>query len=132
MIIALVIVLFLAAAGVIGWTYLAREHREAAALPIAMIDFSRLNDGVYTGAYEGGMYKWRANEARVTVEGGRVTDIELVRSGNVETERAQAEKLYGRIVAAQSLQVDAVSGATLTCKGYLKAVENALVQAGGA
>lgn len=32
-------------------------------------------------------------------------------------------------IEAQSLQVDTVSGATLTSKAYLKSVENALMQA---
>jgi uncharacterized protein with FMN-binding domain len=38
-------------------------------------------------------------------------------------------KLFDRVIEAQSLQVDAISGATLTSKAYLKAVENALEQA---
>jgi uncharacterized protein with FMN-binding domain len=37
--------------------------------------------------------------------------------------------LYSRVIAQQSLQVDTISGATLTSKAYLQAVENALVQA---
>jgi len=39
------------------------------------------------------------------------------------------ETLYDRVIAGQSLHVDTVSGATLTSKAYLQAVENALVQA---
>jgi uncharacterized protein with FMN-binding domain len=39
--------------------------------------------------------------------------------------------LYDRVIAAQSLQVDTISGATLTSKGWLQCVENALVQAQG-
>jgi uncharacterized protein with FMN-binding domain len=37
--------------------------------------------------------------------------------------------LYDRVVQAQSLQVDTISGATLTSKAWLQAVENALLQA---
>jgi uncharacterized protein with FMN-binding domain len=33
------------------------------------------------------------------------------------------------VIDAQSLQVDTISGATLTSKAYLKAVENALLKA---
>jgi uncharacterized protein with FMN-binding domain len=37
--------------------------------------------------------------------------------------------LYDRVIESQSLQVDTISGATLTCKARLKAVENALIKA---
>jgi len=37
--------------------------------------------------------------------------------------------LYDRVVQAQSLQVDTISGSTLTSKAYLKAVEDALNKA---
>ena len=43
----------------------------------------------------------------------------------------QAQELYNRVIAAQSLQVDTVSGATLTGKAYLQCVENALLPAQG-
>jgi uncharacterized protein with FMN-binding domain len=37
--------------------------------------------------------------------------------------------LYDRVIQAQSLQVDTLSGATLTSKAWLQAVENALIPA---
>ncbi|MNW67989.1 FMN-binding domain protein [compost metagenome] len=37
--------------------------------------------------------------------------------------------LFSNIVKSQSLQVDVISGATLTSKVHLKALENALKQA---
>jgi uncharacterized protein with FMN-binding domain len=93
------------------------------------VDFSKLNDGTYHGAYEGGMYKWRANECDVTVTNGKVTGIQLAVSQDPGGKNTQHEPLYERVIQAQSLQVDTVSGATLTSKAYLQAVENALVQA---
>lgn len=127
----LVIVVILGVAGGIGWSFLAKEHREAANIPIAEINFSRLHDGAYHGAYAGGMYRWRYNECLVTVSQGKVTDIQLTAAGNLESETPGAEMLYDRVIQSQSLQVDTISGSTLTGKGYLKAVENALVQAEG-
>jgi len=127
--IALVVVAALAAAGGIGWSRLMKEHREAKSLPLDAVDFSKLNDGTYHGAYEGGMYKWRANECQVTVSSGKVTDIRLVASKDPAAKNTQAEVLYERVIQAQSLQVDTISSATLTSKAYLKAVENALLQA---
>ena len=115
--------------GGIGWSFLSREHREAASLPLNAVDFDRLNDGTYHGLYEGGMYGWRKNECDVTVTNGKVTDIQLVGSIDPGAENTDYEMLYDRVVEAQSLQVDTISGATLTSKAYLQCVENALVQA---
>jgi uncharacterized protein with FMN-binding domain len=127
--IALTVVLGLVVAGGIGWSRLSKEHREARSLPLDAVDFARLEDGTYHGAYEGGMYKWRANECDVTVTNGLVTDIQLASSSDPGGKNTDCEMLYERVIAEQSLQVDTISGATLTSKAYLQAVENALVQA---
>jgi uncharacterized protein with FMN-binding domain len=37
--------------------------------------------------------------------------------------------LFGNAIKAQTLDVDVISGATLTCKAHIKALENALEQA---
>jgi uncharacterized protein with FMN-binding domain len=128
-IILLVIIAMLGTGGAIGWSYLSKEHKEALNLPLNTVNFSRLKDGTYTGAYEGGMYKWRANKAEVTVTSGKVSDIRLLSPINGDKELDKKEALYDRVMAAKSLQVDAVSGATLDSKAYLQAVENALKQA---
>jgi uncharacterized protein with FMN-binding domain len=92
------------------------------------VDFGRLNDGTYIGVYEGGMYKWRENEVRVTVSSGKVSSIVVLR--HKENRKPEfTDELFRRVIEAQSLQVDAISGATLTSKAYLKGVENALLQA---
>ena len=128
-VIALVVVAVLGAAGGIGWSRLSKEHKEARSLPLNAVDFGKLNDGTYHGAYEGGMYKWRANECDVTVTNGKVTDIQLSGSEDPGAENTDYEMLYDRVIEAQSLQVDTISGATLTSKAYLQCVENALIQA---
>lgn len=111
-----------------GILFTAGERREAKNLPIAVVDFNNLNDGTYVGEYEGGMYKWRANKTEVTVSSGKVTDIKILE--HKENRKPEfTNKLYDRVIEAQSLQVDTVSGATLTSKAYLKSVENALKQA---
>ena len=128
-VIALSVVVVLGAAGGIGWSRLMKEHQEARSLPLNAVDFSRLNDGNYHGAYAGGMYKWRANECDVTVTGGRVTGIQLVESQDPGSKNTQVDVLYDRVIRAQSLQVDTISSATLTSKAWLQAVENALIPA---
>lgn len=127
--IALTIVAAAGIAGGIGWSKLSKEHREARSLPLNAVDFSRLKDGTYHGAYEGGMYKWRTNECQVTISSGHVADIQLVGNQDPGGKNTQHMTLYDRVIQSQSLQVDTISGATLTSKAYLQAVENALVQA---
>ncbi len=128
-IITLAVLAALGAAGGIGWSKLQKEHQEARNLPLKAINFSKLNDGAYHGAYAGGMYKWRVNECDVTVDSGKVTGIQLAVSQDPGGKNTQHLELYERVIRAQSLQVDTISGATLTSKAYLKAVENALLQA---
>jgi uncharacterized protein with FMN-binding domain len=127
--VVLIILGVLGIAGGIGWSKLIKEHREARNLPLDAVDFSKLKDGTYRGVYQGGMYRWRANECNVTVENGRVTDIQLAISQDPGGKNTQHQELYDRVIQAQSLHVDTISSATLTSKAYLQAVENALVQA---
>lgn len=128
-IIALVIVGLLGAGGVVGWIYIDKEHYEAKNVPLDKVDFNRLKDGVYIGEYEGGMHKWRENKAQVTVSGGKVTDIKFLSESTAYKDTDKRDALYDRVIRNQSLQVDTISGATLTANGYLMAVENALLKA---
>jgi len=125
----LIVVVLLLVSGGIGWAYVSREHREARNLPLMAVDFSQLNDGMYHGVYAGGMYQWRHNQCDVTVLDGKVTDIQLLDSTDLAKELSGAEMLYDRVIAEQSLQVDTISGSTLTGNGYLKCVELALTTA---
>ena len=128
-IIVLMVTAVLGAGGAIGWSFLSKEHNEARNLPLNAVDFNKLNDGTYIGEYEGGMYKWRANQVQVTVTSGKVSDIKQLSSADPGRKNTQQEILYDRVIEAQSLQVDVISGATLTSKAYLQAVENALTKA---
>lgn len=129
LVIVAIILVPLAIGGGIGWSFLSREHREAASLPLDAVDFDRLNDGTFHGVYAGGMYEWRANECDVTVSKGKLTHIQLAGSEDPGSGNVDYEMLYDRVVQAQSLQVDTISGATLTSKAYLQCVENALIPA---
>lgn len=87
---------------------------------IAAIDFSTLPDGVYVGGYEYGRWK---NDVEVKVEHSRVTSITPNGPSDIT---GAPEQIYERVVQSQSLQVDMVSGSTVSSKAALKAVENAL------
>ena len=104
------------------------EHKEAANIPIRDIDFIALKDGDFEGYYPGGMQEWRENSCLVSIEDGRVNTIQLTES-KAEYTKVFLDTLYNRVIRKQSLQVDAVSGATLDSKACLKSVENALEKA---
>jgi uncharacterized protein with FMN-binding domain len=129
LIVLLIIFVILAVSGGIGWSLLSKEHREAASLPLNAVNFHKLSDGTYHGVYAGGMYRWRTNECDVTVTNGAVTGIQLAGSNDPAAEKNYTETLYDRVIQAQSLHVDTISGATLTSKAYLQCVENALIPA---
>jgi uncharacterized protein with FMN-binding domain len=129
LVVLVIFVVILAVGGGIGWTLIAREHEQAANLPLNAVDFDALDDGTYHGVYAGGMYRWRANECDVTVSGGRISNIALAGSTDPGAQNTDTNLLYARVIEKQSLNVDVISGATLTSKGYLQCVENALVQA---
>jgi uncharacterized protein with FMN-binding domain len=127
-IIVLIIIAVLGVVGAKGWSHISKEHNEAKNLPLNAVNFSKLNDGTYIGEYEGGMYKWRTNKVQVTVSSGKVTDIKIQES-KAKLTLEFTGKLYDRVIKAQSLQVDAISGATLDSKACLKSIENALIKA---
>lgn len=114
----------------------APNRREIREMPIAAVDFEGLRDGTYEGYFDGGGSAMRAARVRVTVAAGAVTDIEVL-EGAIDAEGKLQElsggltvdDLFGRVVEAQTLRVDTVTGATLTSKAHLKALEDALNQA---
>ncbi len=125
----LIVLVLLAVGGGIGWSFIAKEHQEAASLPLNAVNFNKLKDGTYHGAYAGGMYRWRVNACDVTVTDGKVTGIQLADNTDPNAEKSYTNTLYDRVIKAQSLHVDTISGATLTSKAYLQCVENALIPA---
>lgn len=99
------------------------QRREDRNLEIADVDFTTVPDGTYSGSYEG----WNKFDVLVTVAGGEVTDVKIADdSPNPATD--VTDEILKRVVSNQSLDLDAVSGATVTTNGLLKAVEVALVE----
>lgn len=98
---------------------------ELAEVPPA-IDISSLPDGVYEGEGEG---LKPGIKAKVTVAGGRITDIEVTNGDDTPEyfNKAKAE-VPKRIIEEQSVQVDAASGASFSSQGIMQAVRNALTR----
>jgi uncharacterized protein with FMN-binding domain len=88
---------------------------------ISDVDLSHVADGVYTGSCH--VFPVTA-EVKVTVQGHRISSIELTK--HISGRGSKAEVIPGRVVEAQTLAVDAVSGATYSSTVILRAIENAL------
>ncbi|SDL63372.1 RnfABCDGE type electron transport complex subunit D, partial [Halarsenatibacter silvermanii] len=81
-------------------------------------------DDTYSGTAEG--YQDDI-EVEVTVENGEITDIQVIDHGETEDIAEPAfEELREAVISAQSIDVDTISGATGSSRGYLSAIENAL------
>ena len=78
-------------------------------------------DGVYEGSFKGGRF---SNSVEVTIKDHKIVDIKKVGSPT-PTDKLYSQ-IYDKIIEKQSLNIDAVSGASITTKTSLKAVENAL------
>jgi uncharacterized protein with FMN-binding domain len=85
------------------------------------IDLSKMPDGTWQGVCENGIVK---AVVEVTVSGHAITGIDLRehREGKGES----AEAITAEVLAAQSLDVDVISGATASSQTILKAIEDAL------
>ena len=91
----------------------------------AGIDFSSIPAGTHRGMFTYGAFNFIVD---VVAENGRITAITAVQNRDNQQSR-DAEAVLARIIEAQSLDVDAVSGATATSRALKKAVESALRQA---
>ena len=116
--------------------FTAPGRREFQNLTIAAVDFKNLRDGTYLGECVGTKDNLRNAKVQVTVSSGKVLDIDALGSALMKDGKPieirnglTIDDLFGRVIESQSLQVDVISGATLTSKSHLKAVENALKQA---
>ena len=90
-------------------------------ISISMPDLSAIQDGDYIGEYS--ITPVHA-KVKVTVSNHQITNITILQHDNGLGNTA--ESIVNDVVKAQSLSVDAVSGATVSSKCILKAVENAI------
>lgn len=135
--IVLLVILGVIAAGMGGAiAFTEPGRREIKNLTFDAVDFKKLSDGTYEGEYRGTKESFRNAKVQVTVSSGEVLDIKVLQGALDKdgkpvkmTGGLTVDDLFGRVIESQSLQVDAISGATLTSKAHLKAVENALEQA---
>ena len=102
------------------------------AMLLTMCSFAMAEAGTYTGVGDSEIGGKGAIEVSVTVdENGVVTDIQVTKNGDTAgIADAAVEAMPGRIMAAQSANVDGVSGATMTSEAIKMAVLDAVTAAG--
>ncbi len=112
-------IVLLIAAGII---YISSGLKSVGNEELSGINPTVLEDGTYSGKYGSG--RW-ANEVMVKIEDGKIVKIEIVKDLKFAKEEVTGQ-LIDKVIEAQDTQIDAISGATVTCKAYLKSIENAL------
>lgn len=92
---------------------------------------SETEGGYADGTYEGTALGFGDDiTVQITLSGGRLTDITVLdASGEDKPYYNQAKAVLDEMLAAQSTEVDTVSGATLTAEGLINAVADALGKA---
>ena len=117
----LLLVLVLAAGAVMA--YMAKELAPLEQAVIPEADLSAVQDGTFEGSYKAGPVQVVLD---VTVKDHQITKIDLIK--HVNGQGRPAEAILDQVIAAQSLQVDAVTGATYSSKAILLAIQDALTQ----
>lgn len=96
-------------------------QNQIAAMQINEIDLRDVPDGTYEGKYETSFIKV---EVQVEVKDHLIENIELAQHENGKG--TSAEAVIPEVIEAQSLEVEAVSGATNSSKVILKSIELAI------
>ena len=118
-VIGIIVVIFVVLASIMLFT-MTKDLSKMAKTTINPIEITQIKDGTYEGYYQFG--RWEA-KVQVTVKDGVITQVKSLLE---EAFPNVSDELNEKIVKEQKNDVDAVSGATVTSKAYLKAVENAL------
>lgn len=87
-----------------------------------------IKDGTYTGEGEG---KGGKIVVDVSIKDARITNIKIVKQHETQgLSQASMKELISRVITKNSLEVDEISGASITLKGITTAIKNALDKAG--
>lgn len=117
-----IIILCVFCIGVIGFKiWSAKLVKEAVELEDFFVDMSKVNDGIYEGHSELGPV---IVDVKVTVEGSKIIDIEIVQHQNGFGQKADV--IVKDMVDKNTYDVDAVSGATVSSEVIKNAVNDAL------
>ena len=93
------------------------------------VDLSKIQDGSYKGSYKFAKNDRSVYNVITTVKNHKIVNIELQFDQRIKTRfTTMAKAVFNRIIEKQTPKVDVITGATITSKEYMKAVENSLLQ----
>ena len=105
------------------------EGQGSTTTPTTEVPESGYKDGTYQGSGTG---FGGTVTVQVTIADGKITVVDILdAAGETPAYFASARGVVSRILAGQTPNVDAVSGATYSSNGIIQAVQNALSKAGG-
>ena len=87
------------------------------------VNLAGIPDGSYTGVYE---FKRWSNMVVVHVNNNEITSIDIEQDVFAARVTNASGEMIRRVIESQNTTVDTVSGATVTSKAYLMAIEDAL------
>jgi uncharacterized protein with FMN-binding domain len=118
------VVIVVLACGIFGFTYLNRVKNykdKVDKIVIEDVNLKQIKDGNYYGEFDADLV---AAKVEVEIKDNVIKNIKLIEH---KTDKgAPAEVITQKVVEAQSLKVDVISGATNSSKVILKAIQNAL------
>ena len=117
----IVLVLILLSVG-IGMAFFNRGMGTILALEIVSPDFSTIPDGTYEGSFTQNRWSY---SVRVQVGAGILEDITVTHSNHETVAGKWNEQIVLEILQKQSLDIQGVTGATVTTKALLRSIENA-------
>ncbi len=97
-----------------------KVREEIRQMTIENVDLDKIEDGKYVGDYKNQL---RTYSVEVTIKNHKITNIKPM---NNSISSSTSNKLFDKVMKEQKVNVDTISGATITSKTILKAIETAL------
>jgi uncharacterized protein with FMN-binding domain len=98
-----------------------KHQKEIKNLVIKDIDLNEIEDGEYSGSFS--KYRWNIN-VKVKIKDHKITNINFF--NNTDISDNFKNKLINNVIEKQKVNIDTISGATVSTKALLKAIEDAL------
>ncbi len=105
-----------------GVAFLFLGKSQTLSVPLDGVSLESVADGTYEGSFRG--YRW-SNTVSVTVKDHQIVDVVQIKP-QVITKEDTIDTLVSRVIAAQNTDIDVITGATVSSKAFLSAVEDAL------
>jgi uncharacterized protein with FMN-binding domain len=117
--ISIVVVIVIIIGG--GIFYLTHGMKAVADEKINGVELANISDGEYTGKYDSGRF---SNEIMIIISDKKIVGLKILQDVTFAKPEV-SNALFAQVISKQNTAVDTVSGATVTSKAYLKAIENA-------